>query len=81
MGDIKQFGSFQRAYLGVSIRDIDAEFAKDKNIFVHDGVYVISVEDIVKDVQTGAKFDERGIFMVAMYPNGKVSYYAIDLNE
>jgi serine protease Do len=216
VGDIKQFGSFQRPYLGVSIRDIDSDFAKDKNISVHDGVYVMGVEDksgaleagikegdiifningvkvnkaselqeqvsrfrpgdkitvkakrgekeltfsvvlrnrqggtetlknegtevlgaafkpiseelkrqlnisygvqvtgltegklkeagirkgfvilkindqkiqsvsqiedIVKDVQNGAKFDERGIFIVGMYPNGKVSYYAIDFND
>jgi len=216
VGDIKQFGSFQRPYLGVSIRDIDAEFAKDKNISVRDGVYVLSVveksgaleagikegdiifdingtnvnkaselteqvsryhpgdvievkakrgdkiltfkvklrnrqggtetlktdgvevlgaafgklsdelkrqlnisygvqvtgvtdgkfkevgirkgfiilkvndikvqsedqiEKIVKDIQSDANFDEKGIFVVGMYPNGKVTYYAIDLNE
>jgi len=216
VGDIKQFGSFQRAYLGVSIRDIDAEFAKDKNISVRDGVYIMSVEEksgaleagikegdviieingvpvskssalqeqvsryhpgdvitvkakrgdkihdfkvklrnrqggtetikesgsevlgaafgkvseelkqqlnisygiqvtgltdgkfkeagvrkgfiilkindqkvesvsdfeeIIKDVQHGSKFDEQGVFIVGIYPNGKVSYYAIDLNE
>jgi len=216
VGDIKEFGSFQRPYLGVSIRDIDSEFAKEKNISVRDGVYVMSVEeksgaleagikqgdviseingvtvnkssdlqeqvsryrpgdvinvsvkrdgknivysvklrnrqggtevvknegievlgaafkeisdaqkrelnisygvqvtgltdgklkdagvrkgfvilkvndqrvqsvaqleDLVKSVQKEAKFDERGIFIVGMYPNGKISYYAIDLNE
>lgn len=216
ISDIKQFGSFQRPFLGVSIRDIDSDFAKDKKISVKDGVYVMSVEDksgaleagikegdviteidgkkidkaselqervsefhpgdiitvkamrdskpmtfkvklrnrqggtetvknagvevlgaaftklsdsqknnlnvsygvqvsgvtdgkfkeagirkgfiilkindqkmitpsdiedIVKSVQTGAGFDDRGLFIVGMYPNGKVSYYAIDLNQ
>jgi len=216
VGDIKEFGSFQRPYLGVSIRDIDADFAKQKNISVSDGVYVMSVEDksgameagikegdviesingvslskasalqeqvsryrpgdiiavkvkrgeknlefnvklrnkqggvetiknqgvevlgaafseltesqkkelnvsygvkvsgvtdgklkdagvrkgfvilkindqkimnvsqlesVVKDIQNGAGFDDKGLFIVGMYPNGKVTYYAIDLNQ
>jgi Do/DeqQ family serine protease len=216
VSDIKEFGAFQRPYLGVSIRDIDANFAKEKNISVYEGVYVMTVEpksgaleagikegdvitaindvnvsksselqeqvsryhpgdvisvklkrgdknlaykvkllnrqggtetirnsgievlgaafaevpddqkralnisygvkvsgltegklkeagvrkgfiilkindqriqtvpqleSIIKEVQTGAGFDERGIFIVGLYPNGKIAYYAIDLNE
>lgn len=66
VGDIKQFGSFQRPYLGVSIKDIDAEFAKDKNISVRDGVYVISVEDKSGALEAGIKegdiiFDINGV--------------------
>lgn len=55
VGDIKQFGTFQRPYLGVSIRDIDGDFAKDKNISVHDGVYVMSVEQKSGALEAGMK--------------------------
>jgi len=42
---------------------------------------VSQLENVVKDVQKNAQFDERGLFIVGMYPNGKVTYYAIDLAE
>ena len=38
-------------------------------------------EKIVKDVQTGAGFGESALFIVGMYPTGKVNYYAINLGE
>lgn len=42
---------------------------------------VEQLEDVVKGVQKNAQFDESGLFIVGMYPNGKVTYYAIDLTE
>jgi serine protease Do len=45
VGDIKQFGQVQRAMLGVTIRDINSEMAKEKKIEVQDGVYVDGVAD------------------------------------
>jgi serine protease Do len=45
VGDIKQFGIVQRAMLGISIRDINSELAKEKNFKVQDGVYVEAVSD------------------------------------
>lgn len=38
--DLAEFGTVQRAYLGVNIQDIDAKFAEDKNLSRLKGVYV-----------------------------------------
>jgi Do/DeqQ family serine protease len=40
VNDLLEFGNVQRAFLGVSIRDIDANFAKKNNINTLNGVYV-----------------------------------------
>lgn len=40
VADLLEFGEVQRAYLGVSIRDIDAKLADEKNISDLKGVYV-----------------------------------------
>ncbi len=40
VNDLLEYGSVQRGFIGISIRDIDAEFAKEKNITTLDGVYV-----------------------------------------
>lgn len=42
---------------------------------------VAEFEKMVKDVQSGAGFGESALFIVGMYPTGKVNYYAIDLGE
>lgn len=55
VSDIKQFGSFQRPYLGVSIKDIDSEFAKEKNISTRNGVYVDAVENNSGALEAGMK--------------------------
>ena len=54
VSDIIEFGAVQRAYLGVSITDIDANFAKEKNIQTLNGVYV-------HDVLPGGAAEESGI--------------------
>ncbi len=38
--DLLEFGKVQRGFIGVSIKDIDADFAKEKSIKKLDGVYV-----------------------------------------
>ncbi|MEP7264062.1 MAG: Do family serine endopeptidase [Bacteroidota bacterium] len=38
--DLLEYGAVQRGFIGVSIRDIDATFAKEKDIKQLDGVYV-----------------------------------------
>jgi S1-C subfamily serine protease len=43
--DIIKYGKSQRAALGVSIADVDAELAKDEKLSVTQGVYVSSVID------------------------------------
>jgi Do/DeqQ family serine protease len=54
VGDLMEYGVVQRAMLGISIRDIDKELAKEKNIDKIEGVYVAAVGP-----QSGAK--EAGI--------------------
>lgn len=54
VSDIIEFGTVQRAYLGVSITDIDANFAKEKNIQTLNGIYV-------HDVLPGGAAEEAGI--------------------
>ncbi|HEY0976311.1 MAG TPA: trypsin-like peptidase domain-containing protein [Flavobacteriales bacterium] len=44
-GDLMEFGSVQRAYLGVSISDIDQELAKQLDLDRLNGVYVKSTTD------------------------------------
>lgn len=43
--DLMDYGVVQRGFIGVSIRDIDAEFAKEKNIKTLQGVYVNGLTD------------------------------------
>ena len=43
VSDLVEFGMVQRAYFGVSIRDIDAKFSAEKNIKLLKGVYVNGV--------------------------------------
>lgn len=40
MADLVEFGKVQRGYLGVSIRDVDANLAKEKNLAKIKGVYI-----------------------------------------
>jgi S1-C subfamily serine protease len=43
--DLIEFGTVQRAIMGVQIQEITAELAKDKDIEIQDGVYVNAVND------------------------------------
>ena len=45
VSDLVEFGTVQRAYIGVSIRDIDSKFAEEKNIKQLNGIYVNGVTD------------------------------------
>lgn len=38
--DLIEYGNVQRGFIGVSIRDIDADFAKEKDLTNYNGVYV-----------------------------------------
>lgn len=40
VNDLLEYGNVQRGFIGVSIRDLDAEFAKQKDINTLDGVYI-----------------------------------------
>ncbi len=45
VADLIEFGTVQRAFIGVSIRDIDAKFAEEKEIKNLNGVYVNGLTD------------------------------------
>ena len=45
MNDLLEFGEIQRAYIGVSIRDIDSKLAKEKELKEIRGVYVAGLND------------------------------------
>jgi S1-C subfamily serine protease len=49
-----EFGTVQRAYIGVSIQDIDSKFAADKNIKQLNGIYV-------NGINLGGSAQEAGI--------------------
>ncbi len=53
--DLIEFGTVQRAILGVRISDVDARLAKEKNIEEIEGVYVFSVTDGGAARQAGIK--------------------------
>lgn len=55
VADLKQYGTVQRAVLGIKIRDIDDDFAKEKNIKELDGVYVTEVTDRSAAMEAGIK--------------------------
>ncbi len=38
-------------------------------------------EKVVKDLKNQAGIDNSGLFIVGIYPNGKVAYYAFDMTE
>ena len=45
MEDLLEFGSVQRALLGVSIRDVNAQLAEDRGLNVVTGVFIEGVAD------------------------------------
>ncbi|MFY9154485.1 MAG: Do family serine endopeptidase [Prolixibacteraceae bacterium] len=45
IGDIQEYGEVQRALLGVEIRDVSAELAKEKNLDKIEGVYIGRVQE------------------------------------
>ncbi len=54
VADLLEFGEVQRAFIGVSIRDLDAKLAQEKNISEIKGVYVNGLTD-------GGSGEEAGI--------------------
>ena len=58
VSDIRQFGVVQRAVLGVSIKDIDNELAKEKNLKSLKGAYVSEVHKNSAAEKAGVKNDD-----------------------
>jgi len=55
IGDLIEFGTVQRAFLGVSIRDVDAQLAKEKGLAVNEGVYVDGMQENSAARKAGVK--------------------------
>ncbi|MBR1630534.1 MAG: Do family serine endopeptidase, partial [Paludibacteraceae bacterium] len=55
VADLKQYGTVQRAVLGVQIQDIDAQLAQDEHLETLDGVYVAGVQDLSSAAAAGIK--------------------------
>ena len=53
--DLKQYGTVQRAMLGVVIREMNDELAKEKNIELRKGVYVEEVSERSAAMEAGIK--------------------------
>lgn len=56
--DFLQYGSLQRAYLGISIVEITEELAEEKGITEMSGVYIMNVEDRGGAKAAGIKKDD-----------------------
>jgi len=53
--DLKKYGEIQRAYLGVQLRDLDAEFANELGLSHIEGVYVSKVTEESGAQEAGIK--------------------------
>lgn len=75
--DLKQFGTVQRALLGVTFTELDSKLAKEKGITkVNDGLYVHSVSDRSAAMEAGLK---EGDVITAI--NGTVTHNSSQLQE
>lgn len=63
-GDLREYGIVQRGFLGVSIRDVNAELATEKGLKVAEGVYVADVLETGAAKQAGI---EVGDVIVEVY--------------
>lgn len=74
--DLRQYGTVQRAVMGVSFQEITSELAKEKNLDVHEGVYVAEVRDRSAAMEAGV---EVGDVITAI--NGKKITNGASLQE
>lgn len=61
--DLKETGEVQRAYLGVSIREVDARFARENDLTVNSGVYVAQLTQGSAAAEAGV---EQGDVIIAV---------------
>ena len=76
VSDLREYGSVQRALLGIRISDLTSEVAKENNLSEINGVYVESVNNGSAAEDAGIK---RGDIIVAI--NGKKTKTASELQE
>lgn len=58
VSDIRQYGVVQRAVLGVEIKDVDGDLAKEKNIKIFEGAYVARVAENSAAERAGVKMGD-----------------------
>jgi len=76
VNDLLEYGAVQRGYLGVTIRDVTGNFAKEKGLDVTEGVYIDSVQSESAAEKAGIK---EGDVVTAI--NGKEVTKASELQE
>lgn len=74
--DLRQYGTVQRAVMGISFQEITSEFAKEKNLGVLEGVYVAEVLDRSAAMEAGVRV---GDVIIAI--NGKKIVNGASLQE
>ncbi len=55
IADLKEYGTVQRAVLGIGYREIDSELAKEENLEVQEGIYVGEVYNRSAAMEAGIK--------------------------
>lgn len=76
MDDIKEFGTVQRALLGVSIADVDATLAKAKGLKVDQGIYLSAVNSTGSGADAGLQVGD-----VIIKADGRVMNNTAQLQE
>lgn len=76
VNDLKEYGIVQRALLGVSIIEMNADFAKEKDIDFINGIYIESINDRSSAMEAGLK---RGDIIIAV--DGIETYTTSKLQE
>jgi serine protease Do len=66
-GKFKQAG-IRKGFIILKVNDVRIESVEQ-------------LEKVVRDAKNSSGFDNAGLFIVGIYPNGKVSYYAFDMTE
>lgn len=56
--DLKEFGSAQRGFMGVSIQSMDSELAKELDVDIVEGVHIANIEDDGAADDAGMKIDD-----------------------
>lgn len=56
--DLKEFGSAQRGFMGVSIQSMDSELAKELDVDIVEGVHIANIEDEGAADDAGMKIDD-----------------------
>ncbi|MDX2301699.1 MAG: Do family serine endopeptidase [Microscillaceae bacterium] len=58
MKDLIQYGTIQRGYLGIIIRDVEGNLAKEKGLKVTEGVYVDQIDNTSSAYKAGVKIGD-----------------------